>query len=398
MRTVILCLCLFAVNFFWITACAKAHEGHEHQRSAAENATASSRKTEAKVDEKPNSFVSGGKHYVWKHRPDLGKQSDALIEAAKGRLHNSADQDLNTGEIVTVVAKHGLITLDADLKEWKLVEPQDAAFAKGMNSHGADCFLVDGESFWAFASTNTGEVIVCQRGKIIARLAKPKGDEFDNPTANRYYKLGGKFNPCDVVYLPEAKRLVVVTGYSPGDFALSAELHEGTWKWTGAAWGGKEAAGGLFRTAHGVEVASEEGQEIVEVASRSHGRLFAFTANGAQIKTPGSDKEYYLSLPEGSKPCDISHYGANRFVPLLWNLPGTKAPAPVLVLDGGKRVGALTPATFDGLSHMLHMHGFCAFEKEGKLFGIALSWRSKGQHDKGQLNDGRIEIFEAVGQ
>lgn len=390
-------LCLFAMNVCWIAAIAEAHDGHENQESAVENATPAAIEQKEAV-EKPNSFVADGKRYIWKHRPDLGKQSEALIDAATGNLHNSADQDLITNEIVTVVAKHGLVALDADLQHWKLVEPQDAAFSKGMNAHGADCFLVDGQSFWAFASTNSKEVIICQRGKIVARLKQPKGTEFDNPTVNRYFKLGGQFIPCDVVYLPVAKRLVVVTGYAPGDFALSAKLHDGSWKWTGAAWGGKEKEGGLFSTAHGVEVTTEDGQEIVEVASRAHGRLFAFTASGAQIKMPGSDNEYYLSLPDGSTPCDISHARTSRFVPLLSGAPRKKDPASVLVLNSGTLTGSLTPATFDSLSRMLHMHGFCAVERNGQLFGIVLSWRAKRQHNKGELNDGRIEIFEAVAQ
>ena len=385
----------FSLIVFGFSQDVLAHEGHEHDDSALDATTSVAGEDREAT---PNSFTANGKSYAWKHRPDLGKQSDQLIKAAKGGLHNSADQDLKTKEIVTVVAKHGLVALDAELQQWKLVEGQDKAFAGGMNSHGADCFLLDDESYWAFASTNTGEVVVSQRGKIVANLTKPKGTEFDNPTVNKYFRLGGKFTPCDVVYLPVAKRLVVVIGYAPGDFALSAELQDGQWKWGGPAWGGKEKVGGLFSTAHGVEVTTVADQEVVEVASRAHGRLFAFTSDGAQIKMPGADKEYYLGLPKGSTPCDISHARSSLFVPLLSGAPKGKDPASVLVLENGKVSGSLTPATYEDLAYMLHMHGFCAFEKDGKLFGVVLSWRAKRQHNNGDLNDGRIEIFEAVEQ
>ena len=110
-----------------------AHEGHEHQDSAAAEAVASVAGKEPSVaGKKPsvagknpasaaNSFLANGKSYVWKHRADLGKQTDQLVEAAKGGLHNSADQDLNTKEIVTVVAKHGLVAITVILLTWLLL-------------------------------------------------------------------------------------------------------------------------------------------------------------------------------------------------------------------------------------------------------------------------------------
>lgn len=371
-----------------------AHEGHDHTSATSSKAASPASKTHNSTDQ--NSYVADGQTFVWKHRPDLGKQSAALIEAAKGGLHNSADRDLVTGEVVTVVANHGLVTLDADLKEWKLVEDQDAAFAGGMNAHGADCFLLDDQSYWVFASTNTNEVIVSKRGTIVATLTSPTGDEFDNPNVNEYFAGGGKFTPCDVVYLPQAQRLVVVIGYTPGDFALSAERVDGRWQWAGAAWGGKEAQGGPFNTAHGIEVHTAGGRETVEVASRSHGRVLAFTPHGAQIKMPGKDESYHIQLPEGSHPCDVSRWSDSMFLPLLNGQPKRADPASVIVLENGNTVGRLTPSAFDNLSRLLHMHGFLPYEKDGKLFGIVLSWRQAAQNDNGVLNDGQIAIFEAV--
>ncbi|EGF29101.1 hypothetical protein [Rhodopirellula baltica] len=369
-----------------------AHEGHEHGDSDA------SKESSAEFDPTAptNKFQVNGKTYRWEHRPELGKQSKAMIDAAKGGLHNNADRDLLTGEIVTAVAKHGLVTLDPELKEWTLVEGQDPAFAAGMNAHGTDCFVLDGESYWAFASTNTQEVFVTKRGEVLAKLTQPKGDEFDNPTVNEYFKSGGRFTPCDVVFLPDAKRLVVVIGYAPGDFALSAELVDGQWKWNGPAWGGREGSGGMLNTGHGVQVATENGKEIVEIASRSHGRIFAFTPGGAQLRTPGAGKEYYIQLPKGSNPCNISSFGDSMFLPLLNALPTTNGSAPVLVMDNGKPSGALVPATYETLQLMQHMHGFCPVEIDGKLYGVVLSWRRASENSNGQPNDGQIAVFEAV--
>ncbi|KLU01617.1 putative signal peptide and transmembrane protein [Rhodopirellula islandica] len=370
-----------------------AHEGHDHG-DAAETSTESAAAFDPTAP--TNKFQANGKTYRWEHRADLGKQSEDMFNAAKGGLHNNADRDLLTGEIVTVVAKHGLVTLDPKLKEWTLVDDQDAVFSGGMNAHGTDCFVLDGESHWAFASTNTQQVFVTKRGKVLATLSQPKGDEFDNPTVNEYFQAGGRFTPCDVVFLPEAKRLVVVIGYAPGDFALSAELVDGQWQWGGPAWGGREGNGGMLNTGHGVQIATEGGREIVEIASRSHGRIFSFTPNGAQIRTPGADKDYFIQLPKGSNPCNLFNVGDNMFLPLLNSLPKTNGSAPVLVLENGKPAGALVPATYDTLNLMQHMHGFCPVEIDGKLFGIVLSWRNGGENANGKPNDGQIAIFEAV--
>ncbi|MCC9655026.1 hypothetical protein [Rhodopirellula halodulae] len=367
-----------------------AHEGHEH---SSETLVAKSSATDPNL---PSTFQIGDVTYAWKHRADLGQQSDALAAAAKGGLHNNADQDPVTKEVVTVVSRHGLVALDAELKSWSLVENQDPKFAEGMNSHGADCFLFNDESYWAFASTNTGEVVLSKRGEVVAVLTSPKGGEFENETINRYYADGGKFAPCDVVFAPEAESLIVVTGYAPGDYALTAKFVDGNWKWTGAAWGGKTSQGGPFATAHGVEVTTIDGDEVIEVASRAHGRVYGFDAKGEMQKLPGTSEEKFIQLPPRSNPCNLALFGNEMYLPLLNPLADSNGVAPVLIVADGKPVGRLVPADYDGLQYMHHMHGFCAVERDGKLFGIALSWPNGGENQKGKRNDGQIAIFEAV--
>ncbi|KAA5540755.1 hypothetical protein FYK55_19940 [Roseiconus nitratireducens] len=378
-----------------MSAAASAHEGHTHHKhgehSAAQTAT-----TLAADSDIGETFTKDGKTYRWKHRADLGKQPEAMVAAAKGGLHNNADRDLQSGEVVTVVKDYGLVSLDPELGQWKLVEDQDELFAQGMNAHGADCFLLNGQSYWAFASTNTGEIVVSQRGKIVARLRQPKGDEFDNPTVNAYFAKGGRFTPCDVVFLPKTQSLVCVIGYAPGDFAMSAKISDGEWSWGGAAWGGKVNVGGPFNTAHGVQVQQMDDQEIVEIASRSHGRVYGFTPDGAEVRLPGTAKEYFIQLPDRSTPCNISHLGGQMFLPLLNPLADTDGVAPVLVMKDGKPVGRLIPANHEGLQFMHHMHGFCPVQVGDTLFGVALSWPNGGENKAGKRNDGQIAIFEAV--
>ncbi|TWT76445.1 hypothetical protein CA13_69390 [Planctomycetes bacterium CA13] len=372
-----------------------AHEGHSHKHRPAMSPSPNntSRFITISTDGDGNGFSTDKQTFHWKHRSDLGTQPDAMIEAARTGLHNNADIDPKTGELITVVKDYGLVALDSELKAWTLIEDQDQHFAAGMNAHGMDCFEFDGQVLYAAASTNTREIVISNRGKIVARLGSPTGKEFDNPTANQYYANGGPFVPCDVVWLPEAKRLVVVTGYSPGDFAVSAERIDGTWQWSGPAFGGKQSEGGPFNTAHGMEVKQVDGLETIEVASRGHGRIYGFTPSGAMIRLKGANNGYYVQLPDRSTPCNLSFVDDKSFVPLLNSLPDTGGVAPVLVLQNNELIGSLIPATYDGLGFMHHMHGLKAFDRNGKLYAVALSWPD-GNKDK--RNDGQIAIFEAV--
>jgi hypothetical protein len=260
-----------------------------------------------------------------------------------------------------------------------------------------DCFTLDGQAWCAAASTNTREVVLFRGGQIVAKLGQPVGNEFDDPTANRYYADGGSFVPCDVVWLPESEKLIVVTGYSAGDFALSASRKDGVWQWTGAAFGGSVKGGGLLSTGHGIEVDRLDNREIVQIASRSHGRIFGFTPDGALVKLPNSaNNEYHVQMPTGSTPCDIAIEGSKSFVPLLNKLSDFPLAAPVIVLEDNRPVGSLVPAAFEGLQFMRHMHGIRTVVVDDNLYAVVLSWPNGGENAKGDRNDGRIAIFEAV--
>lgn len=388
-------------SFIFIGLTAQAHDDHTHAHTHSlhdegthgDAGTFTALLLESSPD---NSFSINEKTYTWKHRSDLGIQSEAMTTAAIPGLHNNADEDPETHEVVTVVKKHGLVKLDKDLKEWTLLEEQDPYFAKGMNAHGTDCFKFNDKVLWAFASTNSQEVVIADRGEILAKLTKPKGSEFDNEVVNKYFRDGGAFTPCDVVWLPQAQSLIVVIGYTPGDYAITAKFADGNWQWTGAAWGGKENKGGPFNTAHGVEVSTVDGQETVIVASRGHGRIYGFDARGNAVSIPGSNDQKFIPLPKGSTPCNVSFANKAAFLPLLNSLPTTNQVAPVLVIVDGETVGNLIPASFDGLQYMHHMHGLRTVTRGGKLYAIALSWPNGGENKNGKRNDGQTAVFEAV--
>ncbi len=382
---------LFLTAIALTTAPALAHEGdhgpgadHAHAPSAANQFT-------MHIDGETKAFD-------WIHRDDLGQQDEALIDAARGGLHNSADEDDTTGEVVTVVAKYGLVTLDRDLKAWSKVDGQDEIFAGGMNAHGADCFVRGGQSHWVFASTNTRQIVLASRGKVLAVLEAPEGDEFDHPTANAYYAGGGAFVPCDVVYEPSTDSLLVVTGYSAGDFVVTAQFDGDSLAWGGPAFGGKSNLGGPFATAHGIDLVGPMQPSVLQIASRSHGKLFGFTPGGAEVKLDGSPEgQYHIDLPAGSTPCDVRSVESTRFIPLLNALPEADNAA-VMVLRDGKPAGQLIPADYEGLQYMRHMHGISVVSRGGKLFLVALTWPNAGENKAGKRNDGQIAIFEAVPQ
>jgi hypothetical protein len=390
--------CFPIAVLFVISSIASAHDGrsHNHSDSASSDDARPTFTAVLLESTEDNSFTVNEKTYTWKHRSDLGIQDEAMTKAAIRGLHNNVDEDPETGEVVTVVSRHGLVVLQKDLKEWKLLENQDPYFAKWMNAHGTDCFKFGDEVLWAFASTITKEVVVSKRGEILAKLSTPKGDEFDNQVVNQYYRDGGKFTPCDVVWLPEAESLVVVTGYTPGDYVLTAKFVDDNWQWTGAAWGGKTNIGGPFQTAHGVEVQNIDGKETVIIASREHGRIYGFDEAGNGVSIPGANDEKFILLPKGSTPCNISFTSDAAFLPLLNALPSTNQVAPVLVMVDGDAVGNLIPASYDGLEYMHHVHGFRTVNRDGKLFGITLSWPNGWENKNGKRNDGQTAVFEAV--
>lgn len=348
-----------------------------------------------------NTFQRGEDTYEWVHCPELGKMPEKMRDIAKGRLHNNADQDPISGEVVTVVAGYGLATLGKNLGEWTLVPGQDPHFAKGMNAHGADCFIHnDDRSLWAFASTNTREVVISRGGEIISILRSPKGDEFENQVVNDYYKEGGAFAPCDVVYNPKAKILTVVTGYSDGDFVLTAVEVDGNWVWGDSAWGGRKGkfAGGFLQTGHGIQtIVMPDGTEAVEIASRAPGEIFGKTPHGKTVLLPGvKEGEVFIKLPDGSNPCNIFVNGGERFMPFLNPIAGTKGKAPVFITKDGEKAGMLVPGLYETLELMVHMHGACVVEYQGDLYAIVLSWRNGRENGEGKPNDGMIAIFKAV--
>ena len=98
--------------------------------------------------------------------------------------------------------------------------------------HGIVFFVHDGQKRVALANNQAKRILIVDlQGKVLQELPSPKGGEFNFDIANDYYtKNKNGFVVTDVSYLDG--KLYAVTGYSRGDFVLTAEMKDGKWAWS----------------------------------------------------------------------------------------------------------------------------------------------------------------------
>ncbi|MBI1372167.1 MAG: hypothetical protein GC159_05325 [Phycisphaera sp.] len=243
-------------------------------------------------------------------------------------MHGGFNEDPETGIVYTGIPGYGLCQISADLKTWKLLG--DDPRLKG-NIHGLVFFVHNGKKYIAVAQQGDQRVLVVDLdGKVLQQINKPAGGEFNFEPANAYYK-GAKspFNCTDVTYLDG--RLYVVTGYSPGDFVLTATEKDGQWAWGPIAWGGKGDGPGQFKTAHGVF--AHEG--FIYVANREAHKVVKFTKDGELV-------EEIKDIPPGSRVCNIAYLADHFFFCPLAKI-GNQKSAPIYAHTGEKLVSTIIP-------------------------------------------------------
>ena len=222
----------------------------------------------------------------------------AFPEAAKPhepKMHGGFNEDAETGIVYTGIPGYGLCSISADLKTWtKLGDDPRLKW----NVHSIVVFKHKGEKLIALANNNNQRVLIVDlQGNVKQEMAPPKGGEFNFEPANNYYK-GKKvrFAVTDVTYLDG--KLYAVTGYSPGDFVLTAHEVDGKWQWGPTAWGGKGKELGKFNTAHGVFAKDDH----IYVANRQSFQVLKFTKDGKLV-------ENLKGIPNGSLVCNVAHTG-----------------------------------------------------------------------------------------
>jgi hypothetical protein len=276
---------------------------------------------------------------------------DAAKPHEKG-MHGGFNEDPETGIVYTGIPGYGLCSISADLKSWKKLGDDKRLNA---NIHGIVFFVHKGNKRIAVAQNGAQKVLITDlEGKVLHELTKPKGDEFDFEPANAFY--GGKksnFAATDATYYKGT--LYVVTGYSRGDFVLTAQEKDGKWSWAKLAWGGKGRKPGQFNTAHGVYAFRDH----IWVANRGAHQVVKFTPDGKFVAlTP--------DIPKGSLVCNLAFLHDHFFFcPLSKVNKKTQSSAPIYAHTGEKLVSTIIPGDL-GIPILNNIHQVWPHHVKGK--------------------------------
>jgi hypothetical protein len=292
----------------------------------------------------------------------------ALPEEAKSfepRMHGGFNEDPETGIVYTGIPGYGLCSISADLKTWKKIGTDKRLKD---NVHGIVFFVHEGKKLLAMAQ-HSRVLITDLDGNPVDQLTSPKGGEFSFAQANDYYAgKKPKFNCTDVTYLDG--KLYAVTGYSPGDFVLTAEKHDGKWSWGKTAWGGKGKNPGQFQTAHGVY--AHEGH--IYVANRAAQQVVKFTKDGKFLNI-------FPGIPSGSLVCNVAHLRGHFFFNSLRKI-GKQKSAPIYAHTSDKLVSTIVPGELNipilNNIHQVWPHEVTQADGSKQLYILVHGW-NKGK-------------------
>lgn len=229
----------------------------------------------------------------------------------------------------------GIIRISPDLASKEIIDVDP--FVKEGNFHNTTL---------VYDSHGTGHLALPDNERQRVYITNSSGEllkVLSQPRVNTYYEAGGGFVPTDVEQVPGGD-IFVVTGYSKGDYVVSADPFKGTWK--SIVFGGRGREHGKFGTGHGITW--NRRQETLDIADRPHSRVESFDTAGRYQKT--------VSLPSGSWPCDVDFLGEYAVIGCLKG-PGGKTPAPVYIVDKeGEVVSTVKPKEDLGLRLFTHIH------------------------------------------
>ncbi len=229
----------------------------------------------------------------------------------------------------------GIVRMSADLSKKEVIR-LDPYLMEG-NYHNTTLIHDDhGNAFLALPDNEKGRVYITGTdGKLVQVLSHPRG--------NPYYDSWSPFVPTDVEQAPD-RNIFIVTGYSPGDFVVTANPFTGAWD--KLIFGGKGTKHGEFGTGHGITWNPR--QETMDISDRPNSRIESFSVDGTYKGT--------VPLPAGSLPCDVDFLDAFTVVGCL-NGPEGKEPAPIYILNrDGTVISTVKPKEDLGLDLFTHVH------------------------------------------
>ncbi len=229
----------------------------------------------------------------------------------------------------------GVIKMSADLTKKEVIH-LDPYLLQG-NFHNTTLIRDEkGNPYLALPDDERERVYIASvDGKLINVLQHPRG--------NQYYDSWQAFKPTDVEQAPD-RTIFIVTGYSPGDYVVTADPFSGQWK--KLIFGGKGAQHGQFNTGHGITW--NPVKETLDIADRPNSRIESYGTDGTYKSTVG--------LPPGSLPCDVSFMDGFTLVGCLEG-PDKKQAAPVYIVNrDGSIVSTVKPKDDLGLGLFTHVH------------------------------------------
>ncbi len=270
--------------------------------------------------------------------------------ALQRSLHGgfAVDRRKGKGELYFFVPKVGIVRVSADLKSKKIINDSPEIKDK-QKFHNCSIFYDhEDKGYLAFPGNKTAVVYITDLdGKVIHRLKEPKH--------NAYFQEGGNFSPTDTAFANGV--LYVATGYSKGDYIITADPFKG--KWTKQYFGGKGKGDGQFQTGHGIT--THHHSKTLHVADRmsSRGQSFDFSGNF-------QDK---YGLSRGDRPCDIDFHPDDPSLSLVGCLNG-----PIYVLKDQRVVSKVQAKVELNIPQSQKIHNAIFHVIDGKTYIIAQSW------------------------
>jgi len=282
--------------------------------------------------------TAGQGRFVFRLVPELSSLP-AGAETHERGLHGgfAVDRRAGRGEVYFGLKGAGLIRVSSDLKERSILNASKEL--AGANLHNCTIFYSGDrkDAFLALPSNDRRKVFITDLQGAILRI-------LENPRHNEYYRKGGAFVPCDTEVAEGV--LYVVTGYSPGDYCVTANPFTG--HWLDAVFGGKGNEHGKFGTAHGITL--EPGRKLLVISDRPNSREEKYSYRGEYRET--------VELPRGSLPCDIDFHPLHPEVAVIGCLdgPDRKKGAPIYILEKDKIISTVIPREDLGVARATHLH------------------------------------------
>jgi len=312
-------------------------------------------------------LVTGQGDFVFSWDEELTAAFPKDAVAFESRMHGGFNEDPETGIVYTGIPGYGLCSISPELTKWKTIGTDERLKD---NIHGIVFFVHKGEKFLAVAQEGKRVLVLDLNGNIISEILKPSGSEFKFDQANQFFaSKDSNFGVTDVTYLDGT--IYVAHGYSAGDFILTIEENNGSWRWGELAWGGKGEMPGQFQTAHGVYAHEDH----ILVASRAAGQVVKFTKHGEYV-------DIFDNIPEGSLVCNISYKSEHYFMNALQAI-GNQKSAPIYVHTSKELKSTIVPGDLEipNLTniHQVWPHIITAADGSKQLYLLIHGW-NKGKY------------------